>query len=207
MYSREDVELALEGAGARSECPRGERDGGGCGSTVRDQRLRLPRSCTGAPLEVDGTVLPGEGGEGMTTMRGRAYEAAMTENQLLRAVLDDLKGEGCAPVSISNRRKAESGERLRRETGLPSERSLLLRISKSPMSTRGPGSGGPRRRAQGAPSARPSRRAAATATGASTPCQACAARGSEKWVRRVMGREEVVASIAPPPLQLLRRGA
>ena len=61
-----------------------------------------------------------------------AYEAAMTENQLLRAVLDDLKGEGCAPRSISNRRKAEFGERLRRETGLPlREITAFLRISKS----------------------------------------------------------------------------
>jgi hypothetical protein len=65
-------------------------------------------------------------------MRGAAYEAAMTENQLLRAVLDDLKGEGCAPRSISNRRKAEFGERLRRETGLPlREITAFLRISKS----------------------------------------------------------------------------
>ena len=64
--------------------------------------------------------LPGEGREGAVTDEERAaYEAAMTENQLLRAVLDDLKGEGCAPASMSNRRKTGLGERLRRETGLP----------------------------------------------------------------------------------------
>ena len=61
-----------------------------------------------------------------------AYEAAMTENQLLRAVLDDLKGEGSHPGSMSNRRKCELGERLRAETGLPlREVTAFLRISRS----------------------------------------------------------------------------
>lgn len=44
-----------------------------------------------------------------------AYEAAMNENMLLRAVLDDLKGAGSHPGSMSNRRKCELGERLRAE--------------------------------------------------------------------------------------------
>ena len=61
-----------------------------------------------------------------------AYEAAMTENQLLRAVLADLKAGGWAPASISNRRKAELGERLRAATGLPlREITAFLRISRS----------------------------------------------------------------------------
>ena len=61
-----------------------------------------------------------------------AYEAAMTENQLLRAVLDDLKAEGCAPASMSNARKAALGERLRAATGLPlREVTAFLRISRS----------------------------------------------------------------------------
>lgn len=61
-----------------------------------------------------------------------AYEAAMTENQLLRAVLDDLKAEGCAPASMSNARKAALGERLRAATGLPlREITAFLRISRS----------------------------------------------------------------------------
>lgn len=61
-----------------------------------------------------------------------AYDAAMLENQLLRAVLADLKAGGWDPASISNRRKAELGERLREATGLPL-RSItgFLRISKS----------------------------------------------------------------------------
>ena len=61
-----------------------------------------------------------------------AYEAAMTENQLLRAVLDDLKGGGSHPGSMSNRRKCELGERLRAATGLPlREVTAFLRISRS----------------------------------------------------------------------------
>ena len=61
-----------------------------------------------------------------------AYEAAMTENQLLGAVLDDLKAEGCAPASMSNARKAALGERLRAATGLPlREITAFLRISRS----------------------------------------------------------------------------
>ena len=46
-----------------------------------------------------------------------AFEAAMVENQLLRAVLADLKAGGSSPDSISNRRKTELGERLREATG------------------------------------------------------------------------------------------
>ena len=60
------------------------------------------------------------------------YEAAMTENTLLKAVLDDLKAEGCAPATTSRRRCAGLGERLRAETGLPLTRILaFLGISKS----------------------------------------------------------------------------
>lgn len=54
------------------------------------------------------------------------------ENLLLRAVLADLKAAGWDPASISNRRKCELGERLRRETGLPLRSvTAFLRISKS----------------------------------------------------------------------------
>ena len=61
-----------------------------------------------------------------------AYEAAMLENQLLRAVLADLKAGGWDPASISNRRKTELGERLREATGLPLRAiTAFLRISKS----------------------------------------------------------------------------
>ena len=61
-----------------------------------------------------------------------AYEAAILENQLLRAVLADLKAGGWDPASISNRRKAELGGRSRRATGLPlRETARFLGISKS----------------------------------------------------------------------------
>ncbi len=48
-----------------------------------------------------------------------AYEAAMTENMLLRAVLDDLKGAGSHPASMSNRRKCELGEIARGDREAP----------------------------------------------------------------------------------------
>lgn len=54
------------------------------------------------------------------------------ENRLLRAVLDDLKAGGSLPGLTSNRSKAELGERLRRETGLPLRPiARFLGISKS----------------------------------------------------------------------------
>jgi transposase InsO family protein len=54
------------------------------------------------------------------------------ENRLLRAVLDDLKAGGSLPGLTSNRSKAELGERLRRETGLPLRLvARFLGISKS----------------------------------------------------------------------------
>ncbi len=137
MYGREDVELALEGL-AEGMSVREVCEMVGCDdSSVRDWAAgRLPRSYTGAPpppRRATMAPLPGEGREGAVTDEERAaYEAAMTENQLLRAVLDDLKGEGCAPASMSNRRKTGLGERLRRETGLPlREITAFLRISRS----------------------------------------------------------------------------
>lgn len=59
-------------------------------------------------------------------------EPAQIENLLLRAVLDDLKGGGSHPASMSNRSKCELGERLRRATGLPLRCvTAFLRISRS----------------------------------------------------------------------------
>ena len=61
-----------------------------------------------------------------------AYDAAMEENVLPGAVLDDLKWGGSHPGSMSNRRKCELGERSGRETGLPLRSiTAFLRISKS----------------------------------------------------------------------------
>lgn len=154
MYSRDDVELALyaleEGMGAR-----GAAELVGCGVTaVREwSRGHLPHSVAGCGSLRGGCARsrPGRRTEAVAMARSDEaedrgaglYDAPATgplsglspdqvENRLLRAVLDDLKGEGCAPRSISNRRKAEFGERLRRETGLPlREITAFLRISKS----------------------------------------------------------------------------
>lgn len=61
-----------------------------------------------------------------------ALSAAELENACLRAVLADLKAGGWDPDSISNRKKAELGERLRAETGRAlREITDFLRISKS----------------------------------------------------------------------------
>lgn len=162
MYRREDVELALEGL-AEGMSVREACEMVGCrGSAVRGWAAgRLPRPCTGAPSPGRGRMapLPGEGGEGaVTDGEGAAHEAAMTESQLLGAVLDDLKGEGCAPRSISSGRKAEFGERLRRETGLPLRGiAAFPGVSKSPHWYQGARLGEGRDAALGAPSARRSR--------------------------------------------------
>ena len=107
---------------------------------------RLPRSYTGGARgsgriarrdDPDGR---GAGmGDGIRSLYEPAEEgplAGMTpeqvENLLLRAVLDDLKGGGSHPGSMSNRRKCELGERLRAATGLPlREITAFLRISRS----------------------------------------------------------------------------
>ena len=55
------------------------------------------------------------------------------ENLLLKAVLDDLKGEGSHPLSTPMRSRCELGERLRRATGLPT--SEIIRFLEIPRST------------------------------------------------------------------------
>ena len=134
MHSREDVELALmaleEGwtraaAGALV---------GASGPTVsRWAAGRIPHERRGAGPGRGRMAPRGVREEGPVNESERAaYEAAMTENMLLRAVLDDLKGEGSHPGSMSNRRKCELGERLRAATGLPlREITAFLRISRS----------------------------------------------------------------------------
>jgi transposase InsO family protein/transposase-like protein len=61
-----------------------------------------------------------------------ALSEAELENACLRAVLADLKAGGWDPDSISNRKKTELGERLRRETGRALQEIIaFLKISKS----------------------------------------------------------------------------
>ena len=134
MHSREDVELALmaleEGwtraaAGALV---------GASGPTVsRWAAGRVPHERRGAGRG-RGRMAPGKVREEAPVNESEraAYEAAMTENMLLRAVLADLKAGGSDLRSISNRRKTELGERLRAATGLPlREITAFLRISRS----------------------------------------------------------------------------
>lgn len=108
----------------------------------------LPRSYTGRPWG-SGRI----GGEDARTTRGGArvkievrglYEppetgplAEMTpdqiENLLLRAVLDDLKGEGSHPLSTPMRSRCGLARRLREATGLPT--STITRFLDIPRST------------------------------------------------------------------------
>ena len=90
------------------------------------QSPRIPESATIAPAR----RFPE--GAAMDAAEREAFEAAMVENQLLRAVLADLKAGGSSPDSISNRRKTELGERLREATGCSlRDITAFLRISKS----------------------------------------------------------------------------
>ena len=131
MYDRDDVERALAALGEG-------RTLGEAAALVGASRASVWRWAAGrVPHERGGRGrMPQSGtdGEGapVNDEERAAYEAAMTENMLLRAVLDDLKGAGSHPGSMSNRRKCELGERLRAATGLPlREITAFLRISKS----------------------------------------------------------------------------
>lgn len=131
MYDRETIEIAVRAV--EDGMSRGEAAAlAGCGvSSVRawaagatpHERLR-PDEAWWCPKN--------RRGETVDESERTAYEAAMTENMLLRAVSGDLKEGGSPLASISNRRKCELGERLRAVTGLPlREITAFLRISKS----------------------------------------------------------------------------
>ena len=130
MYDRDDVELALLALGeGMSPREAAELVGASRESVARWARGAVPHERAAHARIVAGTTLE----EGPVNESERAaFEAAMTENQLLRAVLADLKAGGSRPASISNRRRCELGERLRAATGLPlREITAFLRISKS----------------------------------------------------------------------------
>lgn len=137
MYDRDTVELALlaleEGMAEREAAEL-------CGASLTSVRRwarqgppTRPRGRAARPPRPPARMYPPDAKEGPLNEAERAaYEAAMTENMLLRAVLDDLKGEGSHPASMSNRRKCELGERLRAATGRPlREITAFLRISRS----------------------------------------------------------------------------
>ena len=141
MYDRETVELALlaldEGmsqAEAAELCGAGRTAVGNWarGRLPHPRRGRRPRSAARPPRRPGRMAPPDAEEEPLDEAERAACEAAMNENMLLRAVLDDLKGAGSHPGSISNRRKCELGERLRAATGLPlREITAFLRISRS----------------------------------------------------------------------------
>lgn len=127
MYDRDVVEMALY-ALEEGCSPTEAAEIAGCSrqALYRWARGEVPHPRAGRRRR--------RGGEGVrvTDEERAAYEAAMTENMLLRAVLDDLKAGGSHPLSTSNRRKCELGERLRAATGLPlREITAFLRISRS----------------------------------------------------------------------------
>lgn len=124
MYDRDTVELALLALGEGMTQVGGAELCGASPSAVRTTPQGSHGGLLGWPLRTEGGAVK-RGGEG--GLRG-----AMTENQLLSAVLDDLKGAGSHLGSKSNGRKRELGERLRMATGLPlREITAFLRISKS----------------------------------------------------------------------------
>lgn len=135
----------------------------------------------------------------LTEEERAAHEAAMTENMLLRAVLDDLKAGGSPAPSISNRRRAELGERLRAATGLPlREVTRFLGISRSSYEYRRAGLGRDRHAGPHA-EAREAFEAGRGAYGYRRVHAELRRRGrrvSEKVVRRLM-REEGLAAARP----------
>lgn len=137
MYSKEKVGLFLLALEDGMCCAEAARFAGVRARTAeRWARGRLPHGFTGRPAAPLARIVPEPAPRRAETPLDRderaAYDAAMEENVLLRAVLADLKAEGCAPASMSNARKCALGERLRRETGLPLRPvTAFLRISKS----------------------------------------------------------------------------
>lgn len=140
MYDRDTIELALlaleEGM---TKVEAAELCGASRGAVQRWGRGLLPHarwrasgSAARPPRGAARMAPPDAEEDPLNEAERAAYEAAMNENMLLRAVLDDLKGAGSHPGSISNRRKCELGERLRAATGLPlREITAFLRISRS----------------------------------------------------------------------------
>ena len=161
MYDRDTVELALlaleEGMAEREAAEL-------CGASLTSVRRwarqgppTRPRGRAARPPRPPARMYPPDAKEGPLNEAERvAYEAAMTENMLLRAVLDDLKGEGSHPASMSNRRKCELGERLRAATGRPlREITAFLRISRSLLALPQNQPNAPLYPAGGAPGSRP----------------------------------------------------
>ena len=136
MYDRDTIELALWRWRRQSQGrpPRTRASPTTVGNWergrlphARSERAHRPRGlqrAAGRPPRCEGEPLTG----------GRAaYEAAMTENMLLRAVLDDLKGQArtrlrCRTEKVRAGREIARGDR----EAPPREITAFLRISRSP---------------------------------------------------------------------------
>ena len=129
MYSPETVEIALRAIDGGSSVREAAALAGVSKSAVaRWAAGRAPRARRAGRIRA---VDEDSGVTALNDDERAAYDAAMGENALLKAVLDDLKTEGSAPATTSRRRCVELGERLRAETGLPLTRVLaFLGISK-----------------------------------------------------------------------------
>ena len=128
MYDRDTIELALLALEEGMSQGEAAELAGVARTTVGNwERGRLPHARsekrahrrTRPPQRAARMSAPDAKEGPLNEVERAAYEAAMTENMLLRAVLDDLKGAGSHPASMSNRRKCELGERLRAATGRP----------------------------------------------------------------------------------------
>lgn len=130
MYDRGKVELVLSLLAEGATPGRAAREAGVSRTTARNWAAgRVPHERPSGRIRVRREIVEVPA---LNAEERAAYDAAMEENALLKAVLDDLKAAGSAPASTSRRRCVELGERLRAETGLPLTRILaFLGISKS----------------------------------------------------------------------------
>lgn len=130
MYDRGKVELVLSLLAEGATPGRAAREAGVSRTTARNWAAgRVPHERPSGRIRVRTRIVEVPA---LNAEERAAYDAAMEENVLLKAVLDDLKAAGSAPATTSRRRCVELGERLRAETGLPLTRILaFLGISKS----------------------------------------------------------------------------
>ena len=130
MYDGDKVEKALRLLAEGTTPGSAAREVGVSRTTVRNWAAgRVPHERASGRIRVRTEIVEVPA---LDAEERAAYDAAMEENALLKAVLDDLKAAGSAPATTSRRRCVELGERLRAETGLPLTRILaFLGISKS----------------------------------------------------------------------------
>lgn len=130
MYDGDKVELVLSLLAEGATPGRAAREAGVSRTTVSNWAAgRVPHERPSGRIRVRTRIVEVPA---LNAEERAAYDAAMEENALLKAVLDDLKAAGSAPATTSRRRCVELGERLRAGTGLPLTRILaFLRISKS----------------------------------------------------------------------------